>query len=241
MGSGGGEAWFTTTHWSVVLSAREPALPQAIQALETLFLTYWYPLYAYVRGRGYAAQDAQDLTQEFLAGMLTANGLASVDRRKGRFRSFLLASLNHFLANERDRAHAAKRGGCAKMLSLDDQRAETRYALEASSNLTPERIYERQWALTLLERALGRLRDEFTTDGKGRQFDCLKDFLYCEERERSYGEVGSALGLKPSAVASAVYRLRQRFRKLVREEVAQTVSSPGELEDELRWLFAVLS
>jgi DNA-directed RNA polymerase specialized sigma24 family protein len=239
--AGGREAWFGTTHWTVVLSAREGGMPQAAQALETLCRTYWYPLYAYIRRRGYAAPEAQDLTQEFLARLLATNGLASVDRRKGHFRSFLLASLNHFLANEWDRARAAKRGGGAEVLSLDDPGVEARYALEPSTELTPEQLYDRQWALTLLDRALHRLQSEFTNAGKGHQFECLKEFLHSEESERSYEEVGRELGLNAPAVASTVYRLRQRYRELVREEVAHTVPSLGDLDDELRWLFRVLT
>ncbi len=238
----GPTAWFGTTHWTVVLSAKDHEVSPANQAaLETLCRTYWYPLYAYIRRRGYSAPEAQDLTQEFLARLIATHGLAPVDRRKGRFRSFLLASLNHFLANEWDRARAAKRGGRAEILSLDDTAVEARYAFEPSNDLTPERFYDRQWALALLDRALMRLQSEFAAAGKNRQFDCVKEFLQCEESDRSYEEVGVEMGLKASAVASMVYRLRQRYRELVREEVAHTVPSPGDLDDELRWLFEVLS
>lgn len=234
-------AWFGTTHWSVVLSAKERDLPQAAEALETLCQTYWYPLYAYIRRRGYGAAEAQDLTQEFLARLLATNGLASVDRRKGRFRSFLLGSLNHFLANEWDRARAVKRGGRAEVVSLDETAVEVRYAQEHLTYLTPEKLYERQWALTLLAEALRKLQQEFVAAGKDRQFNCLKEFLQCEESDRSYKEVGAELGLKPPAVASMVYRLRQRYRELLREEIAHTVPSPGEFDEELRWLFEALS
>lgn len=216
-------------------------MSQAAQALETLCRTYWYPLYAYIRRRGYAAPEAQDLTQDFLARLLATNGLASADRHKGRFRSFLLASLNHFLANEWDRARAAKRGEGAEVLSLDDVAVEARYALEPATDLSPERLYDRQWALVLLDRALHRLQSEFAAAGKGCQFECIKEFLQCEESDRSYQEVGREMGLKAPAVASMVYRLRQRYRELVREEVAHTVPSLGDLDDELRWLFQVLS
>ena len=161
--------------------------------------------------------------------------------RKGRFRSFLLASLNHFLANEWDRARAAKRGGAAEILSLNDPAVEARYVLEPSSDLPPEKLYDRQWALALLDQALQRLQSEFAAAGKSRQFECLKEFLQCEESDRSYEEVGREMGLKAPAVASMVYRLRQRYRELVREEVAHTVPSLGDLDDELRWLFQVLS
>lgn len=239
--SSGSAAWFGTTQWTVVLSAREQDLPLAAQALETLCRTYWYPLYAYIRRRGYAAPEAQDLTQEFLARLLASNGLATVDRRKGHFRSFLLGSLNHFLANEWDRARAAKRGGRTEVLSLDEAAAEARYAIEPSTDLTPENLYYQRWALTLLEQALHKLQSEFEAAGKSPQFECLKEFLQCEESDRSYKEVGGELGLTPPAVASMVYRLRQRYRELVREEIAHTVSSLGDLDEELRWLFRVLS
>jgi len=239
--TGGLAAWFGTTHWTVVLSAREKRLPQAAQALEILCQTYWFPLYAYIRRRGYPAPEAQDLTQEFLSRLLATDGLASVDRRKGHFRSFLLASLNHFLANEWDRARALKRGGGAQVLSLDDAASEARYAVEPSTDLTPEKLYDRQWALALLDRALHRLQGEFTDSGKGQQFECLKEFLQCEECDRAYEEVGRELGLNAPAVASRVYRLRQRYRELLREEVAHTVPSLGDLDDELHWIFRVLS
>ena len=240
-GNGGQVAWFGTTQWTVVLSARREASSRATQALDILCRTYWYPLYAYIRRRGYAAPEAQDLTQEFLARLLASKGLASVDRRKGRFRSFLLASVNHFLANEWDRSHAIKRGGKAEVLSLSDPAVEARYALEPVNDSTPEKLYDRQWALALLDRALQRLQREFAAAGKSRQFECVKEFLHREERDRSYEEAGREIGLKAPAVASMVYRLRQRYRELVREEVANTVPSPGDLDEELRWLFRVLS
>jgi RNA polymerase sigma-70 factor (ECF subfamily) len=234
-------ASFATTHWGVVLSACNPTSAPSAQALETLCRTYWYPLYACVRRRGHDAHTAQDLTQEFFARLLARDGLARVDQGKGRFRSFLLGSLNHFLANEWHRARAAKRGGGAEVISLDDATAEQRYALEPASDATPDKLFERRWALTLLDRALARLREEFTAGGRGEQFDWLKEFLHSDESERPYADVGAERGLKPSAVASAVYRFRQRYRELVRDEIAQTVAGAEELEDELRWLFAALS
>lgn len=209
--------------------------------METLCRTYWYPLYSYIRRRGRGADEAQDLTQGFLAQLLASGGLASADRGKGRFRCFLLASLNHYLANEWDRVRAAKRGGAVPTLSLDEAAAEGRYALEPTTEFTPEKLYERQWALQLLERALDRLQAEFAAAGKARQFECLKGFLDNESEGRPYSEIGTALGLKPTAVATAVWRFRQRYRELLRQEIAQTVSRPGDLEDELRWLISVLS
>ncbi len=222
----GQAAWFGTTHWTMVLSAKEEGLSRAGEALEALCRTYWYPLYAYIRRRGYAAPEAQDLTQEFLARLLGSNGLATVDRRKGRFRSFLLASLNHFLANEWDRARAAKRGGTAEVLSLNDAAVEARYALEPAPDLTPEKLYDRQWALALLDRALQRLQSEFVAAGKGPQFECLKEFLHREGSDRSYEEVGRELGIKAPAVASAVYRLRQRYEGK-RPEPCALLDSPS--------------
>lgn len=241
--SGAGEqaAWFASTHWTVVLSAAGEDSPQAAEALETLCRTYWYPLYAYLRRRGRDAHEAQDLTQGFLAQFLASHGLASVGRHKGRFRCFLLSCLNHYLANERDRVRAAKRGGAVPTLSLDQGAAEGRYALEPATEVTPEKLYERQWALTLLERVLDRLQAEFVAAGKARQFECLKEFLDNEGEGRPYAEVGAALGLKPTAVAAAVYRFRQRYRELLRQEIAQTVSGPGDLEAELRWLIGAVS
>jgi RNA polymerase sigma-70 factor (ECF subfamily) len=239
--AGSEERWFGTTRWTVVLAAKRENSAEAAEALEGLCRAYWYPLYAYIRRRGHDPDEAQDLTQGFFAHLLASKGLASVDRRKGRFRCFLVASVNHFLANEWDRAHAAKRGGAVSVLSLDEGVAETRYALEATTDLTPESLYERQYALTLLDRALQRLESEYAAADKSRQFDSLKGFLSYDESDRPYAEVGAALGLEASAVASAVYRLRQRYRQLLRQEIAQTVSGLADIEDELRWLFATLS
>src|SRR6266404_3200449 len=158
--------WFTATHWSVVLMAGQASSPQAAEALERLCRTYWYPLYAYVRRQGHAPHDAQDLTQEFFARLLARNYLATVGREKGRFRSFLLAALNHFMADERDRAKAAKRGGGKALISLDEEDAETRYQADMASPLSPDKIFEKRWATTLLEQAFTRLRDESVAGGK---------------------------------------------------------------------------
>jgi len=197
VGAGGQAVWFTTTHWTVVLAAGGEESPEAAQALEALCRTYWYALYAYIRRRGYAAPEAQDLTQEFLARLLATNGLASVDRRKGRFRSFLLASLNHFLANEWDRARAAKRGGAAEVLSLNDASVEARYALEASNDLTPERLYDRQWALALLDRALHRLQSELAAAAKAVSSNVSRNSSIARRAtdltRRSAGKSGSTL------------------------------------------------
>lgn len=235
------QEWFATTHWSVVLAAGQSQSPRFAEALEKLCRTYWYPTYAYVRRRGYDVHEAQDLTQEFFARLLEKNYLRTVDRAKGKFRSFLLASLNHFLANEWDRATAQKRGGGQKLISLDDETAEQRYGLEPASHLSPEKTFEQGWALTLLDKALRRLADEFVAAGKGEQFKVLKLFLQKETGAGDYREVATQLEMSTSAVAMAVSRLRQRYRELVVDEIAQTVSSPDEIEDEMRYLFEAIN
>jgi DNA-directed RNA polymerase specialized sigma24 family protein len=239
--AGGSEdkaAAFATTHWSVVISAGQPTLPRAKEAMEVLCRTYWYPLYAHVRRRGYDAQEAQDLTQEFFVRMLTNSYLAHADRARGRFRSYLLVALNHFLTDEWRRGHAAKRGGGQPLISLDAGTAETRYALEPASDLTPERIYERAWALTLLDQAMAKLKEECVAGGKGLQFEQLESFLTSEATQSDCAAAGAQLGMTAGAVAVAIHRLRQRYGELVREAVTHVVASPAEVEDEIRWLFA---
>jgi len=221
------------------LAGQEASL-QSAEALERLCRTYWFPLYAYVRRRGYDAEEAKDLTQEFFLRLLQKHYLAHADRSKGRFRSFLLTALNHFLANDWRRAQAAKRGGGQPLISLDDPAAETRYALEPLSDLTPEKIYERRWALTLLDRALGRLAAEYEAAGRSPQFERLQGFLATESGETRYAAVAAELGMTADAVGVAVHRLRYRYRELVREEIAHTVASPAEVEDEIRWLFTAV-
>jgi len=230
---------FATTHWSVVLAAKQGDAPDARTALEKLCRTYWYPLYAYVRREGYNAPDAQDLTQEFFARLLEKDYLAQVEREKGKFRSFLLAALRHFLSDQRDRARAAKRGGGAEVLSLDAQEAEERYRLEPVDRMDAEKIFERRWAMTLLEQALTRLRDESIIAGKAELFERLRDFV-AGESDVSCSEAAVQLGQTESAVKSAVYRLRQRYRELVREEIAHTVADPAEIDEEIRYLIAVI-
>jgi len=237
---GVGQPLFATTHWSVVLAAANEAAPAAAMALENLCRTYWYPLYAYVRREGYGPVDAQDLTQEFFARLLARRSLSQVAPEKGRFRSFLLAVMRHFLADQWDRDHAKKRWGGVEDLSLDAHEAEERYQLEPVEHLDAESIYERRWAMTLLEQALGRLRAESGAAGKLVLFDKLRD-LVAGDSEVSCAEVATELGLSESAVKSAVHRLRQRYRELVREEIARTVADPGEIEAEIRHLIAVVS
>jgi RNA polymerase sigma-70 factor (ECF subfamily) len=237
-GSGESAAAFATTHWSIVVCAAQPTSPQAKEAMEILCRTYWYPLYAHVRRRGYAAPEAQDLTQEFFVRLLSNHYLAHADRARGRFRSYLLVALNHFLTDEWRQAQAAKRGGGQPLISLDANTAESRYALELASDLTPERIYERAWALTLLDQAISKLKEECRTAGKGPHFDLLESFLTNEATQSVCAAAGAQLGMTAGAVAVAIHRLRQRYRELVREAVAHVVANPAEVEDEIRWLFA---
>jgi RNA polymerase sigma factor (sigma-70 family) len=229
---------FVTTHWSVVLTAGRTGSTDARAALEKLCRTYWHPIYAFVRRRGYSAEDAQDLTQEFFARLLEKNWLGDVDPVKGRFRSFLLASLKHFLANEWDRARAQKRGGGQVLIPIDVKTAETSCGFEPADNVTAEKIFERRWALTLLDQVLQRLRDEYVHDGKGKLFEQLKPTLTEESRSVAYAEIAERLGTTEGAVKVAVYRLRQRYRELLRAEIADTVAGPTEIEDEIHSLFA---
>jgi DNA-directed RNA polymerase specialized sigma24 family protein len=234
-------AGFATTCWSVVLAAQDPLSPTAREALTALCRTYWYPLYAYIRRRGYPAQDAEDLTQEFFARFLEKDLLLAVDRSKGRFRSFLLAACSHFLANQCDRAKARKRGGRIGFVSLDFATAEMRYSKEPSHTLTPEKLFERRWGLTLLDQVLGRLRDEYTRNGKGKLFDSLRVCLLGDKQLLPQGLTAQQLGMTAGALRVAAHRLRQRFRELLREEITQTVNNPDEVEEEIRDLFAAMS
>ena len=238
--AGSGARQFVTTHWSVVLAAREEDSPQAAAALARLCRIYWYPLYAFIRRRGHGAHDAQDLTQEFFYRLLDKRYLNAVDYRKGRFRSFLLAALEHFLANEWRRSQAQRRGGGQQVISIDDD-AEQRYAREPATNLSPERIYEQRWALAFLEQVLGKLRAEFVEAGKGGTFEALKVFLTGDRAPGGYAGLAAELGSTEAALKMAVSRMRQRYAELLREEIANTVSGPNEIEDELRALMAALN
>ncbi len=231
---------FATTHWSVVLQAGQQESPQAAEALEKLCRTYWYPLYAYVRRSGHSPEDAQDLTQAFFALLLARGSLAQVGPQKGKFRSFLLIALRHFLSDQWSQARAVKRGGGAEVLSLDALEAEGRYRLEPVERLDAEKIYEHRWAITLLEQALNRLREEATAAGKTRLFEALES-LIAGENDVSCGDVAVQLGLTESAVKSTLHRLRERYRALVREEIAHTVAEPAEIEAEVRYLITVVS
>ena len=234
-------ATFATTYWSVVLSAGQPESPEAAQALETLCRTYWYPLYAYVRRRGSGHEDAQDLTQDFFAHLLAKGFPRGAAPERGKFRSFLLTSLRHFLVDQHRHADAAKRGGGQRTISLDESRAEERFRLEPQHELTPERLYEREWALTLLARAQLRLCEEYVVAGNAELHARLKGFPLAEKSERSFQQGATELGLTESALKSAVHRMRARHRQLVRAEVANTVADPAEVNDEARHLIAVIS
>ncbi len=228
---------FRTTHWSMVLRAVDGGSPESGRALERLCRAYWYPLYAFVRRKGHSHEEAQDLTQGFFEKLLAKGYLAEADRERGKFRTFLLTSLTHFLANEWDRATRLKRGGHLRILSLEGEaEAEQRYKLEPADHVSPDRIYERRWAHVVMATVLDRLAAE--TDPV--RFEQLKGFLL-EDEGSSYADVASALGLSVPAVTSAIHRLRARFGRLLREEIEHTVSSPAEVEEEILHLMEVLS
>jgi RNA polymerase sigma-70 factor (ECF subfamily) len=231
---------FATTHWSVVLAAGRSDIPQARDALEKLCQTYWYPLYAYVRRRGYSPADAEDLTQQFFAWLLERDWLGGADQQRGRFRSFLLTSFSNYLANEWDKARTQKRGG-GRVVSLQRDEAEIRCTREPVDNLTPEQSYEWRWALTLLDQVMNRLSAEFARDGKAELFEVLKPCLLGERTAQPYAALASKLAMTEGSMKVAVYRLRQRYRQLLRDEIANTVATPEEVEEELRYLSAVLA
>jgi RNA polymerase sigma factor (sigma-70 family) len=232
---------FETTHWSLVLAAADRVTPQADEALASLCASYWFPLYAFIRRRGHDPNLAADLTQGFFARLLEKEFLRSVDPSQGRFRAFLLAACKNFLANEHDRENALKRGGGRNLVSIDLRDAEGRYLAEPSHDLTPERLFERRWALTILEKSLDQLERESRQSGKASLYERLKSILTGAEDSLSYAEVGQALGMTEAAVKKAAQRLRQRYREILRERIAGTIDDPGQVEDEIRTLFAVLS
>jgi RNA polymerase sigma-70 factor (ECF subfamily) len=232
---------FATTHWSVVLATGEVASPGAAAALEVLCHTYWYPLYAYVRRRGYDVPDAQDLTQHFFSHLLQKGSLSLADRARGKFRTFLLRALQNFLANEWKHAHRIKRGGGTAPFSLDVADAEHRYAGEPITTLTPERVYEKRWAMTLLEGVLAQLQQEYAQAGRSGLFQELADVLWGKDASVSYAQIGERLGMSDAAVRGAMHRLRTRYRQRLRAEVAHTVANAQELDDELRYLITVVS
>ncbi|MHC4483240.1 MAG: RNA polymerase sigma factor [Planctomycetota bacterium] len=225
----------------MVLAAGSPQSPHYREALETLCRTYWFPLYAYLRRRGYDKHQAEDYAQSFFAGLLERQSLQQADPMRGKFRSFLLTCLKNFLADEWDRAQAQKRGGDRKILSLDVDGAETRYSLEPVDDISPEKLFERFWATTVLKRAMNRLRDEFIAADKQQVFDHLKAYITAERGSVPYSTMAIKLNMTEAAVRVSVHRIRQRYRELVRQEVAHTVSGAEQVDEEIRDLFAALT
>jgi RNA polymerase sigma factor (sigma-70 family) len=235
----GGAMMFTTTHWSVVVDAQGQS-PAAQKALEILCRTYWRPLYGFVRRQGLGREEAQDLIQQFFARLLERKNLNTVRREKGRLRSYLLVSLKHFLASERHRASGVKRYESGPYIRLDELHESDVADFELAETWSADRLYERRWALAVLEQALTRLEAEYRAAGHGPLFDKLKEFLVGEEGRPLQAEIAAELGMTENAVKQAFYRFRQRYRMLLREEVAHTVLAPGDVEDELRHLISVL-
>ncbi len=231
---------FATTHWTVVLAARERDGTASREALASLCSTYWYPLYAFIRRQGSNPHEAEDLTQEFFFRFLERHALESVRPATGKFRSFLLACLKNFLANERERAHAQRRGGGQPATHLDTRDAETRYSQEPANTLTPDLVFERRWAFAVLDRTLARLRHEYATDKKSDLFEQLQGFLPCGQGSVSKAELAAKRGVSVGAIDVAVHRLRQRFGALLREQVLETVSSEAEVREEIRYLISIL-
>ena len=234
-------AEFATTHWSTVLAAGESASVESSAALERLCQTYWYPLYAFVRRKGHPPEDAQDLTQAFFEQFIEKRFLKGVAAERGRFRTFLLTALTHFLANQWDRVKAAKRGGGFQLISLDSSILEDRYLADTSNEESPQQHFDRLWADAVMDRALVLLEQEHAAAGKAVQFEALADFLSRPPDEGEYATVGERLGLNSHAVAVAVSRLRDRYRALIRVEIADTVDSPAEVDTELHYLIELVS
>jgi RNA polymerase sigma factor (sigma-70 family) len=232
---------FVATHWSVVMMAGQSHLPQAADALERLCRAYWYPLYAYVRRQGKSPEDAEDLTQQFFSRLLEKDYLTRADPERGKFRTFLVRSLNNFLINEWKRTGRLKRGGDVIFLSLNAEEAEERYAEEPVHDSNPANAYERLWAVALIEQVFSVLRREYAAAGKGHLFEALKGFIWGDVEPTSYVELGRSLNLTEGTVKVAVHRLRKRFREVVRAEIAHTVARPEDIDEELRHLIAVLS
>jgi RNA polymerase sigma-70 factor (ECF subfamily) len=233
------QSHFGETRWSLVIAAQSG--DDVRPALAELCSIYWYPLYAFVRRSGYSPEESEDLTQEYFARLLSKNWLATVDRAKGRFRAFLLATMKHFLANEWRRTQTEKRGGKLLMVSRDVDQAEERYHREPADSLSPDLLYERRWALTIIENVFATLRSEMEEAGKRELFETLKDLLSPDTRHLSYAEAGARLGMSEDAVKMTVYRLRKRYRDLLRAHIAATVSTNAEIDAEIRELFRVFA
>jgi RNA polymerase sigma factor (sigma-70 family) len=234
-----GPAAFTTTHWSVVLEAQGES-PAAHEALEKLCRTYWRPIYAFLRRQGVSPEEVEDITQGFFAQLLERRKFSAVRKEKGRLRSYLLGALKYFLADEHRRAMAIKRGEGQRLIPLEDLRTDERIDVEPADSMTAEMIYERRWALTVLEQVLDRLKNEYRTAGNAALFDSLKQLLPDEPGSPSQAEIAAQLGMTENALRQAFYRFRQRYQSLLREEIANTVATPGDIEDELRHLIAVI-
>lgn len=234
-----GPAAFTTTHWSVVLEVQGES-PAAQEALEKLCRIYWRPIYRFLRRQGISADDAQDLTQGFFALLLERRDLRTVRKEKGRLRSYLLTALKHFLADERRRAMAIKRGKGERLIPLEELRTEERSGIEPADRLTAERIYECRWASTLLDRVLSRLEDTYRKRGNTALFDSFNQLLADEPGAPSQADIAAQLGMTENAVSQAFHRFRQSYQSLLREEIAHTVATPGDIENELRYLIAVI-
>ncbi|MSU61853.1 MAG: sigma-70 family RNA polymerase sigma factor [Pedosphaera sp.] len=231
-----GRASFATTHWSVVLGAGQEDSSAASESLEKLCRTYWYPLYAYIRRSGRDPHTAEDLTQEFFLRLLEKNYLKNIQREGGRFRSYLLTALKHFLINEHQARIVARRGGGQPLLSLDELQAEARYQVETADPATPENLFDQRWASMLLQQAMERLRADYAADGKVDLFDQLKPYLTGAEHTQAYADLAARLGMSEDALKMAVFRLRKRYGAALRAEVAQTVTGPHEIEEEIRHL-----
>lgn len=231
---------FATTHWSVVLQAGETDSPRATEALARLCRAYWYPLYAHVRRLGHSVADAQDLTQEFFARLLERKYIRLADRNRGRFRTFLLTSLNHFLINEWNKSKREKRGGGCQLISLDAEETETRFRAEPADDRSPDKAFERRWALVLLDRVLGQLQEEYAAAERRQLFEELKSSLTGADNGSTYVEIGLRLGMSESNLKVTVHRMRRRYRELLREEIARTVEDPAAIDEEMRDLFAAL-
>ena len=235
---GGQSPEFVQTQWSLVRRAARTDSPESHTALENLCRAYWFPIYAFIRRHGHSPPDAQDLTQDFFTRLLAGNSIARADPALGKFRTFLLGALKHFLVDAQRKADAQKRGGRVQVISFEQAQAEERYQLEPVDDRTPDKIFKQRWSAVLLEAAATRLREEFRASGKTHQFEVLKPFLTTEGDEIAYAHAGTKLNHSPKTVAVAVHRIRRRFRYLVRSAIADTVSTPDEVEDEYRSLFS---
>jgi DNA-directed RNA polymerase specialized sigma24 family protein len=232
---------FATTRWTVVLAAGRRDEPQAAAALEELCRTYWYPLYVFARGRGLSKEDAEDSTQELFRRLLSRNDFDGLTAERGRFRAFLLAAMKHFLANEWDRSRALKRGGDNPLLPLDWHQADARYGLDLAAEAGPDTLFDRAWAVTLLERVIGRLRAETEGEGKAALFEAAKPFLTVGGASIPYAQAAATLDMSEVAVRVAIHRLRQRYRELLRDEIRQTLADPGQTESEIQSLFSAFA